>query len=155
MRERIRQVIIPAVVALTLAVSVGAGVYARATASAYQPRVVIVDNDGSFTPGDPGTGMWGFSPAHLTVTKGETIVFDNPAGNFRPHSVTSLRRTGMAPTFVWESGTLFDSSPTPMELIRVGMSYTLDTTDLNPGTYVYYCNLHPWMVGSITVTPAP
>lgn len=87
--------------------------------------------------------------------KGEKITFDNPAGNNRPHTVTSITWSGTAPTRTLESGTKFDSSPTLEMRITPGNSFTLDTTDLDAGNYVYYCTLHPWMVGTFTVTPAP
>lgn len=73
-----------------IAIGVGAPASARQPAAPPQPRVLIVDNNGGFSPGEPGTGMWGFALAHLNVNKGQTVVFDNPAGNFRPHSVTSI-----------------------------------------------------------------
>src|SRR5207249_4883363 len=77
-----------------------------------------------------------------------------PAGNTYPHTVTSITWTGMAPTRTLTSGLLFDSSPTREQYLLPGDSFTLDTTTLDPGQYLYYCTLHPWMVGSITVAPA-
>jgi plastocyanin len=146
-----------ALTGLVAAVALGAAASATAqqpAAQPFQPRVAIVDNNGGFAPGDPGTGMWGFMPSHVTVSKGQTIVFDNPAGNFRPHSVTSVTVNG--PTFdkVLEAGAKFDSSPTREQLLQPGSSFTLDTTMLDAGHYAYYCVIHPWMVASITVTPA-
>jgi plastocyanin len=32
-----------------------------------------------------------------------------------------------------------------------GNSWSLDTSGLAAGHYGYYCRLHPWMVGSLTV----
>lgn len=52
--------------------------------------------------------------------------------------------------------TIVDSSPT-----KVFHSGALDTNDSysyvfsKPGTYHYFCTLHPQMVGTITVTAAP
>ena len=153
MRIAARVLVVPALLGLILLA--GTGLHAGSGVGAYTPRVVMIDNDGSFQPGDPGTGLWGFSPAHITVMQGEQIVFDNPASNFRPHTVTSISWSGMAPTRVLESGTQFDSSPTREMLVQVGQSWTLDTTNLGPAHYVYYCTLHPWMVGTFTVTAAP
>lgn len=150
MRPSVRLLIAPLLLGVVLVA--GYGVHAYTSAGAYTPRVTIIDNDGTFAPGDPGTGMWGFAPAHLTVTRGESIVFDNPQGNFRPHTVTSITWSGQAPTRTLESGRLFDSSPTRETLVMPGQSFTLDTSSLDPGHYLYYCTLHPWMVGTFTVT---
>ena len=130
-RPRIRLLAAP--VLLGLVFIAGAGLTAGAGVGAYTPRVLMVDNDGGFTPGDPGTGQWGFSPAHITVMQGETIVFDNPAGNFRPHTVTSITWSGTAPTRTLESGTRFDSSPTRDALVTPGGSFALSTAELEAG----------------------
>jgi plastocyanin len=150
----VRLLVAPAV--LGLAFAVGSGVRAQQPPPApFAPRVMMVDNNGSFSPGDPGTGQWSFAPAHITVTKGDKITFVNPASNFRPHAVTSITATGMAPTRTLESAKLFDSSPTREMLIMPGSSFELDTSSLDPGHYSYYCTLHPWMLGSFTVIAAP
>jgi plastocyanin len=141
---------------LGVVLTVGAGVRAHNQAGAATPRVGIVDNDGSNPPPNlEATGYWGFFPHHITVTKGESITFDNPAGNFRPHTVTSITWEGTAPTRTLASGARFDSSPTREMLVMPGSSFTLDTTDLEPANYLYYCTLHPWMVGTFTVVAAP
>jgi plastocyanin len=118
-------------------------------------RVLMYDNGGTFMPGDPATGQWTFTPHHLGVTQGESIEFVNPAGNARPHTVTSITWSGQPPNRVLAHGVAFDSSPTMADIIRPGNSFTLDTSTLDPGQYLYYCWLHPWMVGSITVMAAP
>jgi plastocyanin len=117
--------------------------------AAYTPRVLMVDNDAPFAPaGNPGLGLWGFAPAHLAVYQGEALVFENPATNKRPHTVTSLTWGGTPTARTLESGTLFDST-----IVMPGNTFTLDTTPLPPGQYVYYCTLHPWMLGTVTVEP--
>ncbi len=118
--------------------------------------VVIHDNNApspqvSF---DPAQGRWGVSPEHLRVTRGEHIVFRNPAGNFHPHTVTSLVRVdGPFPDPVqFQGGTLFDSSPTPATVIQPGQSYNPpEIPALPPGNYAYICKLHPWMNAEFTV----
>jgi plastocyanin len=113
-----------------------------------QARVVIHDNNGQFMPpGEPSVGRWGYAPAHLDITQGESIIFDNPAGNFRPHTVTSITWSGMPAMRELTSGALYDSGN-----FMPGNSYTLDTSSMMPGQYTYYCALHPWMVGTITVS---
>lgn len=78
---------------------------------------------------------YGFYPASLTVTKGSTVTWVNM--DFVQHTVTA--GTEQAPT------NLFDSH----ELNHMqSFSYTFST----PGTYIYYCDIHPYMLGTIVVT---
>jgi plastocyanin len=77
---------------------------------------------------------YGFYPATLTVPKGATVTWVNM--DFVQHTVTA--GTEQAPT------NLFDSH----ELNHMqGFSYTFST----PGTYIYYCDIHPDMIGTIVV----
>ena len=77
---------------------------------------------------------YAFYPESLTVAKGTTVTWVNM--DFVQHTVTSGSEA--TPT------DLFDSH-------EVGhmqrFSYTFNT----PGTYSYYCDLHPGMVGTISV----
>ena len=78
---------------------------------------------------------YGFYPASLTVAKGTTVTWVNM--DFVQHTVTA--GTEQAPT------NLFDSH----ELNHMqSFSYTFSA----PGTYTYYCDVHPSMVGTVTVT---
>ena len=78
---------------------------------------------------------YGFHPATLTVAKGTTVTWVNM--DFVQHTVTA--GTEQAPT------NLFDSH----ELNHMqSFSYTFGV----PGTYTYYCDVHPSMVGTVTVT---
>jgi len=154
MRIGIRSAMASFVVGGALLAASGAG--AHHAAVAFNQRVVIYDNGAQFNAADAEyLGEWGFTPGHIAVTKGETIEFVNAGGNARPHTVTSISATGMAPTRTLESGSKFDSSPTRDALIMPGTSWMLDTSTLDPGQYVYYCTLHPWMVGTFTLTAAP
>src|SRR5262245_17056004 len=116
-------------------VALGVGVGAVNSAAAATPRVVIVDNDAP--PPNQGVnfwqGEWGFSPHHVAVTKGEPVVFDNPAGNSRPHNVTSLSRPGAATEPAVEAGSKFSSGVAREAWLQPGGSWTLDTGTLEPG----------------------
>jgi plastocyanin len=46
----------------------------------------------------------------------------------------------------------FDSLTVAPNGILPGTSFTLDTSNLAPGTYHYFCDFHPWMQGTLTVT---
>jgi len=132
----------------------GSAASAPNDAGAATPRVLMVDNDGPLPPQgavDFWTGNWSFSPQHVTVLKGEAVVFDSPAGNFRPHNVVSIASPGEPFPPAVEVGAGFSSGLTRESIIRPGSSWTLDTNGVAPGHYGYYCTIHPWMVGSITV----
>lgn len=74
-----------------------------------------------------------FQPAVLTVTAGTKVTWTNR--DTTPHTVTSADK-------------------------RFASSAGLDTDDQysfkfdKPGSYVYFCSLHPMMVGKIIVQPA-
>jgi plastocyanin len=118
------------------------------------PRVTIYDSNVNFTAGNPAEGEWGFAPVHIAVTQGTPIQFDNPASNNFPHTVTSIGWSGTAPDRTLTSGVQFNSSPTKDAYIMPGGTFTLDTSALDPGQYDFYCTIHPWMVGTLTVEPA-
>ena len=90
---------------------------------------------GAATPGNPP-----YAPETLTVKKGDAInvVNDDNA----PHTATS----GTGPEDP-NSAQSFDTS-----LIMAGQSAEIDTSTLDAGDYPYYCTVHPFMKGTITVT---
>ncbi len=123
-------------------------------AAAYQPTVTMLDNDArpASQGFDPGRGLWGYGPEYVTVRRGESVLFVNPETNRFPHTVTSISLTGEGPfSGVLAVGTVFDSSPAREQLVQKGTSWTLDTTNIEPGNYSYYCRIHPWMVSKLTI----
>ena len=94
--------------------------------------------DNTTPPPAPGTSTYNvsiqnfaFAPASITVKKGDKIIFLNH--DTAPHTVTS-DSTG------FDSGTMGS-----------GKGWTLDTTQLAPGTYKYHCAIHPMMTGTVIV----
>jgi len=75
-------------------------------------------------------GDFAFQPAMLTVAAGSKVVWTNR--DEEPHSVVS-------------TGALFPSSPA----LDTDDSYA--TVFAKPGTYSYFCSIHPHMVGTIIV----
>ena len=71
-----------------------------------------------------------FAPATLTVPAGTRVVWTNQ--DEEPHVITS-------------AGALFASS----KGLDTGDSYAV--TFSKPGTYAYYCSIHPMMVGTVIV----
>jgi len=93
-----------------------------------------------------------------TVVQGGTLVFRNDdASRGIPHTISACvspcdLSTGIA--FPLENGQpRFDSG----ELGTGGapasgkVSWTISTTNMAPGTYTYYCRIHPFMRGAFRV----
>ena len=83
----------------------------------------------------PGCEPECYDPSTVTISAGGTVTFVN--SDTAPHTVTSGNATD-GPDGVWDSS-----------LIMIDMSYSV-TLD-NPGTYVYFCIVHPWMQGIVIV----
>ncbi len=78
-----------------------------------------------------------FSPDTVTVAPGTTVEWQN--NDKVSHTVTSGNPSDN------QTGTIFDSS-----LIAAGKDFTF--TFNNPGTYNYFCQVHPWMTGQVIVS---
>jgi cytochrome c oxidase subunit II len=96
--------------------------------------VTLTILEGSSIQGNPD-----YDPKELTVTKGDTILVDNV--DTMPHTVTN----GESATDP-NSAKLFDTS-----FIMGGESAELDTSNIDAGTHPYYCTVHPYMTGTLTV----
>jgi plastocyanin len=77
---------------------------------------------------------YGFHPATLTVSRGTTVTWVNM--DFVQHTVTS--GSEQAPTGLFDSHELSHMQ---------SFSYTFNA----PGTYTYFCDVHPDMVGTVIV----
>jgi plastocyanin len=75
-----------------------------------------------------------YAPAAITVPAGTTVTFTNR--DSAPHTATSGRSP--RPDGVFDTGTLTKGEPKAVRL----------TT---PGTFAYYCAIHPFMKGTVTV----
>lgn len=82
---------------------------------------------GSSAQGNPD-----YDPDALSVNQGDGVEWTNEDNV--PHTVTSKVEG------------LFDSS-----LINAGAKWLLDTAELDPAEYEYYCFVHPHMAGTLTV----
>jgi len=95
----------------------------------------VTNAPGSSTPGcEPNC----FVPSTVTIEAGETVTWDNT--DTAAHTATG----GSAAD--GPSG-VFDSS---LIMATQSYSFTFDT----PGTYVYFCMVHPWMEGTVIVEAA-
>ncbi len=90
--------------------------------------------EGSSIQGNPD-----YDPDELTVKKGDKITVNN--ADTMPHTVTN-GESGSDPN----SGKLFDTS-----IINGGDSAEIDTSAVDAGAHPFYCMVHPYMTGSLTV----
>ncbi|MGI9010639.1 MAG: cupredoxin domain-containing protein [Nitrososphaeraceae archaeon] len=97
-------------------------------------EVTLTILEGSSIQGNPN-----FDPDELTVNKGDKILVDNV--DTMPHTVTN-GESGSDPN----SGKIFDTS-----IINGGDSAKIDTSTIDTGSYPFYCTVHPYMTGTLTV----
>ncbi len=90
--------------------------------------------EGSSIQGNPD-----YDPDELTVKKGDTLTVNNE--DTMPHTVTN-GESGSDPN----SGKLFDTS-----IINGGDSAEIDTSSVDAGAHPFYCMVHPYMTGSLTI----
>jgi plastocyanin len=90
--------------------------------------------NGASVQGNPA-----YEPDPLTVKIGDTIAVENK--DTTPHTVTN-GKDATDPTM----GQLFDTS-----IINAGDSAEIVTADIDPGEYPYFCSVHPYMTGTLTV----
>ena len=108
---------------------------AAAEAAAAGPETHIVETAmGSGAPGCETSNAC-YLPQDITINTGDTVKWDNV--DTAAHTVT-----GGSPAD-GPSGA-FDSS-----LLMAGMPYSFTFDDA--GYYDYFCMVHPWMIGSVTV----
>jgi len=103
--------------------------------SAAIPAAAASIPEGAF---DPNAGL-SYVPGDLTVEIGTTITWTNQ--DIAEHTVTSGTTDGS----VGSGDGLFDSG-----LFFAGESYS-QTFD-EAGVFSYFCSVHPWMSGTVTVT---
>jgi cytochrome c oxidase subunit II len=98
------------------------------------PAAILKIPQGASVQGNPP-----YEPDSITVKAGDAIAVDNEDST--PHTVTN-GKDATDPNM----GKLFDTS-----IINAGDSSEIVTTDLKPGEYPFFCSVHPYMTGSMTV----
>jgi plastocyanin len=89
-------------------------------------------------------GNW-YQPKETTISVGDTVTWKNE--DTEGHTVTSGLGAGIQSAQTSEQGKpdgIFDSG-----LFKPGKSWS--RTFYNPGTYNYFCTIHPWMEGIVVV----
>jgi cytochrome c oxidase subunit 2 len=104
-----------------------------ATTTAAAAATLTIPN-GASVQGNPA-----YDPSQLTVKVGDMIAVENK--DIAPHTVTN-GKDATDPTM----GKLFDTS-----IINAGDSGEIVAADLDPGEYPYFCSVHPYMTGTLTV----
>jgi len=115
------------------------------TSLIYAEDYVINIPFGAYNPElNTPTDVW-YDPPTLTIQTGDTVTWIN--NDKEGHTVTSGKSSGrfgwMNKNFGTPDG-LFDSD---RFMPNESWSYTFE----NPGSFSYYCTIHPWMEGIITV----
>ena len=85
--------------------------------------------------GAPGCEPECYDPSTVTISAGGTVTFVN--SDMAPHTATSGTAID-GPDGVWDTSLIMNAA---------SYSVTLD----NPGTYDYFCMVHPWMDGKVIV----
>jgi cytochrome c oxidase subunit II len=110
------------------------GSNATAPAAATAAAATLTIPNGASVQGNPA-----YEPSPLTVKVGDTIAVENK--DIAPHTVTN-GKDATDPNM----GKLFDTS-----IINAGDSAEIVAADLDPGEYPYFCSVHPYMTGTLTV----
>ncbi len=92
-----------------------------------------------------GSATWGFLSRTTTVKQGTIVVWTNN-GNIQ-HTVTSGLPGAPDEGLAFNSGFAED----PLHWIFPGMTFSVDTSTLQPGRYLYHCDIHEWMQGTLIV----
>ncbi len=106
----------------------------QSTVAAEGGGVTLTILEGSSIQGNPD-----FDPDELKVKKGDKITVNN--ADTMPHTVTN-GESGSDPN----SGKLFDTS-----IINGGDSAEIDTATVDAGAHPFYCMVHPYMTGTLTI----
>ena len=98
--------------------------------------------EGTGIPGCEETNMC-YVPADITINVGDTVVWTNDEPQMA-HTVTAGDLGADPNTVGYDYPDGFDSQ---FMMAGAAFEWTFDKT----GTYPYYCQLHPWMVGTVQV----
>ena len=122
-------------VALIVTAGIAVPMYYYVVAKSPTSTVSIFDSGPQPCPSNDNS-VCGFSPGTVTIPISGPLFWTN-SGKLN-HTVTS---TGYPNT----AGAPFDSG-----VIRPGDTYNFELTSRS-GTYAYFCRIHPWMNGTVTV----
>jgi plastocyanin len=116
------------------ATTTGSNKQEQQTGGGSTAAITLTILEGSSVEGNPD-----YEPDELTVKKGDKITVNNV--DTMPHTVTN----GESATDP-NSAKVFDTS-----IINGGETAEIDTSTIDAGKYQYYCMVHPYMKGSLTI----
>jgi len=93
-----------------------------------------------------------YSPQHVKVKVGTKITWVNKSST--PHTVTAIQ--GTDPSKLVANPAVFDSGATTLILANGTFEYTVTEAAYNANpdhTVLYYCSIHPTMLGMLTIVP--
>ena len=108
---------------------------AAAMAAAGPETHIVEPAQGSGSPGCETSNAC-YLPADITINVGDTVQWIN--SDIAPHTMTSGILKEGGPDGVFDSGLKMQDT-------------TFEFTFNDAGTYGYFCQVHPWMTGTVTV----
>jgi len=124
------------IIIASLLVVFAIGLFAVPQTFADHDEVTIQNAAGSSTPGCEDTADGCFIPNVVTLSKADTeVTWEN---NDTAAHVSQSGSPSEGGDGYWNSS-----------LIMAGQSYTKSFEGFEPGTYPYFCMVHPWMTGTI------
>jgi plastocyanin len=123
-------------------------IYAQAQDENQQKPIEVVIPRGAANPEVDITNLsprqW-YMPKQVSIRQGDSVTWVNK--DIEPHTVTSGMGAGIESLLSNRQGTsngIFNSG-----LFGPGDSWSYNFTE--PGRYTYFCTIHPWMEGVVTV----
>src|ERR687891_1839191 len=107
---------------------------ASSTAGGAGGQMTVVMPAGSVDP----NAATGYEPSSLTVSPGSAVVWDNQDNAL--HTATSGNPDTATPDGKFDTG-----------LVGANQQSKPTTMPTAPGQYTYFCTLHPFLVGTVTV----
>src|SRR5437879_11394398 len=154
LREKVRPWVSPKVLALVSVACFLVFVFSASRALAATTVHVKVGGEILGAPLAKGGMVWfnGYDPGDIIIHPGDTVTWDAIGG---VHTVTSVATVSNG-SFLFDSSPLFTLAGAladmgPGKLLAPGSVYDLDTSGLAPGTYHYFCKIHPGMTGTLVV----
>ena len=107
--------------------------------SQIDPATIKADSNIKILEGAATQGNPDYEPDEISVKKGDIIKVDN--ADTVPHTITN----GEGPNDS-NSAKIFDTG-----IINAGDAGVLETDAVEAGEYTYYCTVHPYMIGKLTI----
>jgi plastocyanin len=129
--------------------------FATPVNAASSPVGISIKDLAQFNPatfGFPGGGAFSFRPGTVIVSQGGAVTWTN--NGYDQHTVTSYTATmpfnleGLDVLLPVPDGHFDSGIKAP---IQSGQSWSLNTAQLSPGDYLYFCQIHPWMQALLRV----